>query len=155
MLWNQWWPKSGRTSVFFFEVKNNKDQETIQSRNYEPQKKSPASIRRNALKEQNFLDLSSTPKLSECLIKCELCKFKASCNVTLRNHMQKEHSAIPQLDGQEESYEDHITGSCTQALLLGLGKSRIKMFQWLRDTSSRPSRNRNIYYWVLLYCKTE
>ena len=62
------------------------------------------------MRKQKFLEqkknLTSTLKPSENTFEFELCVFKDSCNSNLRKHLQKEHSIIPQLDGQEEYVAD-------------------------------------------------
>ena len=59
-------------------------------------------------RRQKFLDKKKdspfNPKSSEDF-QCDLCNFKASCTVSLRELIEKEHKVIPQLDGQEESFE--------------------------------------------------
>ena len=93
---------------FSFKFTNIQDQKIICPRNNEPKKKSPSTIRRNAIRKQKFLgqkkNISSTPKPSEVSFECDICMFKTSCKVSLRKHIQKKHNAIPQLDGQDESF---------------------------------------------------
>ena len=91
-------------SGFTFNFANIKDKETFKSKICEPKKKSPSTIRRNAIRKQKFMDqkkeTTSTFKPSDNLSKCDLCVFKASCKVKLRKHIEKEHSVIRQLDGR-------------------------------------------------------
>ena len=96
------------SSGFTFNFENVKDKETFKSRICEPKKNSTSTIRRNVIKKQKK-DTTSTSKPSDNLFNCELCVFEASCKVKLRKHIEKEHSLIPQLNGQEEFVDDIIS----------------------------------------------
>ena len=76
------------------------DQEPIQSRKCDIKKKSPSTLRRNAMRKQKFLEEKKiSSKLPESSFKCDQCDFESNCKVILRKHILKEHKLIPQLDG--------------------------------------------------------
>ena len=101
------------SSGFTFNFTNIKDQEITHSKIGEPKKKSPSTLRRDAIRKQKFLEqkkeISATPKPPDHSFQCELCVFVASCEVNLRKHIQKEHNVIPQLGGLEEPFDDILS----------------------------------------------
>ena len=78
------------SSGFNFMFTNTKDQEAMHPRRFEPKKKSPSTIRRNAARRQDLFnqkkDSSFNLKTSEDSVQCDICDFKASCKVSLRRH---------------------------------------------------------------------
>ena len=121
-------------SGFNFKFTNYKDQEAIQTRTCEPKKKAPSTIRRNAARRQKFLDkkkdTSLNSKSSEDLVQCYLCDFQASCNIGLRKHTEKEHRLIPQLDDQEDLFEEE-TDNLVKAMIVSTNSKSAK--QELRE----------------------
>ena len=97
---------------FKFEVKlssgfsfnfNTRDQEESKSGTKEVKKKSPSTLRRNAERKRKFLNKKNTSsannELSESSFQCAQCDYEANCKVSLRKHMEKQHTFIPQIDG--------------------------------------------------------
>ena len=91
----------------------------------------------------------------------DLCDFKASCKVTLREHTGKKYKLIPLLDGQEEPFEqkpDHFVKAMIVSTNYECAKKEINEYikklepqhdeklNYIEEESGKVYTERNSYY---------